>query len=98
MTADREMMGLGIYSLEPEKLERLTRFGHHPVWLSDSRRLLFTDSGAKLYLIDSQSRKTHEILSVAPHRIDTPTLSPDDRLMYFSVAVTEADIWLATLK
>jgi len=96
-TADAAPSGLGIYSLESEKLERLTDFGRAPVWLGDSRRLLFHDQG-KLYLIDNQTRKTREILSVAPHAIREVTLSRDDRLVYFSVAVTEADIWLATLE
>ena len=97
MTADSGMRGLGIYSLESEKLERLTRFGMHPVWLADSRRLLFTDQGSQLYSSTASPAKTREILSIAPYEIDTPTLSRDDRLMY-SVAVTEADIWLATLE
>ena len=89
--------GLGIYSLESENLERLADLGGGGVWLGDSRRLLFSDQG-KLYLLDSQSRKTREILSVVPHSIDTPALSRDDRLMYFSVVAREADIWLATLE
>lgn len=89
--------GLGIYSLESERVERLTDFGARPVWLGDSRRLLFPDQG-KIYLIDSQSRKIREILSLVPHGVDTPALSRDDRLMYFSVVMREADIWLATLE
>lgn len=67
------------------------------MWLGDSRRLLFQEQG-KLYLIDSQSRKTREIHSVAPHTLSGVTLSRDDRLMYFSVVATEADIWLATIE
>jgi Tol biopolymer transport system component len=95
--ADALPDGLGIYSLESEKLERLTRFGSDPVWVGDSRRLLFQNQG-KFYLIDRQTGKPREILSVAPHGVDGPTLSRDDRLMYFSVVVREADIWLATLE
>jgi Tol biopolymer transport system component len=97
--ADITPNGSGIYSLESGKLERLTGFGGTigPVWLRDSRRLLFQDQG-KLYLIDSQSKRTREILSVAPQEIDPPALSRDDRLIYFSIVVTEADIWLATLE
>ncbi len=94
---DATPYGLGIYSLESGKLERLADFGLRPVWLGDSRRLLFQNQG-KLYLIDSLTRKPREILSVFPNGIDTPSLSPDDRVMYFSVVATEADIWLATLE
>jgi len=95
--ADAALSELGIYSLESEKLERLTDFGGSPEWLGDSRRLLFQGQG-KLYLIDTQSRKSLEILSIAPHTISGVALSRDDRLVYFSVVVTEADIWLATLE
>jgi Tol biopolymer transport system component/predicted Ser/Thr protein kinase len=92
------VLGLGIYSLESERLERLNEFGYNLVWLGDSRRLLFQDHRGKLYLIDSQSRNSRsEILSVAPHTLSGMTLSRDDRRMYFSVIVKESDIWLATL-
>jgi hypothetical protein len=39
-------------------------FGSFPVWLSDSRRLLFQDQ-RKLYVIDSETKQFHEVLSVA---------------------------------
>ena len=68
------------------------------MWLNDSRRLLFQTQG-KLYLIDSQSKKIHEVLSVAPHEFGIGvTLPRDDRLIYFSLITTEADIWLMTLE
>lgn len=92
------VLGLGIYSLESERLERLAVFGYNPVWLGDSRRLLLQDHRGKLYLIDSQSRNSREILSVTPHSLNGATLSRDDRLIYFSLVVWEADIWLVTLE
>jgi hypothetical protein len=51
-----------------------------------------------LYVTDFRTRKVREILSAAPHDMDTPTLSRDDRLMYFCVDSYEADIWLATIE
>ncbi len=92
------VLGLGIYYLESERLERLAEFGYNPVWLGDSRRLLLQDHRGKLYLIDSQSRNSREILSVAPYSMSGLTLSRDDRLIYFSIVAYEADIWLATLE
>ena len=66
--------------------------------MSDSRRLLFVNQ-SKLYLIDSESKKIHEVLSVAPHEFGNGvTLPRDDRMIYFSLLTTEADIWLMTLK
>jgi Tol biopolymer transport system component len=91
------VLGLGIYSLGSDRLERLAEFGYNPVWLGDSRRLLMQDHRGKLYLVDSQSRRSHEILSVAPHSITGATRSRDDRQIYFSAVVWESDIWLASL-
>jgi len=65
--------------------------------LSDSRRLLFQQQ-SKLYLIDSQSKKVHEVLSVAPHEFGVGvTLPRDDRMIYYCLLTTEADIWLMRL-
>jgi Tol biopolymer transport system component len=86
-----------VYSLESGKVELLTHSGTDPVWLGDSRRLLLSHQG-KLYVVDSQTGKAREILSVAPYDMDSPALSQDDRLMYFSLVVKEADIWLATIE
>jgi hypothetical protein len=66
--------------------------------VNDRRRLLFQDQ-SKLYLVDSESKKFHEVLSVAPHSFGNGvTLSRDNRLIYFSVVTDEADIWLITLE
>jgi Tol biopolymer transport system component len=90
--------GVVVYSLESQQYEKLTDFGSQPVWLSDSRRLLFRRQD-KLYLIDSQSKKIRELLSVAPHESGVGvTLPHDDRLIYFSLLTTEADIWMMTLE
>jgi Tol biopolymer transport system component len=102
--------GIIVYSLESQQYEKLADFGTLfdspglqldevvPVWLSDSRRLLFHRQG-KLYLIDSQSKKVREVLSVAPSGFGYGiTLSRDDRLICFSLLTTEADIWLMSLE
>ena len=92
--------GVVVYYFESQQYEQLTDFGTNPVWLSDSRRILFNGRGTgKLYLVDSESKKVHEVLSVAPHDVrGGVTLSRDDRLIYFSPVTTEADIWLMSLE
>jgi hypothetical protein len=55
------------------------------------------DHRGNLQLLDSQSRDSHTILSVAPNSLGGAALSRDNRLIYMSVVVFEADIWLATL-
>lgn len=90
--------GILVYSLESRHYETLTDFGVRPVWLSDSRRLLFQHQG-KLSLSDSRSKKVRELLSVAPNSFgNAVTISGDDRLIYFSLVATEADIWLMSLE
>src|SRR3989454_3493698 len=42
-------VGIVVYSLESQQSEKVTDFGSFPVWLSDSRRLLFQRQ-SKLYL------------------------------------------------
>jgi len=92
------VVGLGIYSLESRQLERLPQIAYNPVWLRDSRRLLAQNHRGRLYVIDSQTKTSREILNVAPHALNGTTLSRDNRKLYLSVRVSEADIWLATLE
>jgi Tol biopolymer transport system component len=94
MDAPAGSTGIVLYSLDSREYQRITTFGWNPVWLSDSRRLLFQYEG-KIYLVDARSRKVREVLSVAPHEVeDNFGLSNDDRLILFGLVVTEADIWM----
>ncbi len=91
--------GISVYSLESQQFEKVTDFGLRPVWLSDSRRMLFQDLRARLYLVDSRSKKFREVLFVTPQDLGNGvTISRDDRLIYFSLVTTEADIWLMNLE
>jgi Tol biopolymer transport system component/predicted Ser/Thr protein kinase len=87
--------GVATYSPASRDYRRLTQHGSDPVWLSDSRRLLFLDHG-KIHMVDSESGNRHEILSLPSEEIERRgfCLSPDDRRIYFSVSSTEADVWL----
>ena len=84
--------------LQSERLEQLSQFGYNAVWLADSRRLFLQDHRGKLYIVDTQSGTSREILSVAPHSLSGITVSRDNRQVYFSTVVWESDIWLATLE
>ena len=90
--------GITVYSFDSKKFERLTEFGSYPRWLSDNRRLLFRYRD-KLYLVDSRTKKAREIFSVAPNLAASGlALARDDRVIYFPLWVTEADIWLMTMQ
>lgn len=97
--ADGSFAGIVTYSFDSRKFQQLTEFGHVTRWLSDSRRLLFNHQG-KLYLVDSRTKKVHEVLSVSPNEINPWHFgfTRDDRLIVVSLAVTEADIWLMSLE
>jgi hypothetical protein len=74
-------------------------FGRARVWLNDSQSLLFfrTDGMFLAHLADPHH--PHQLLSVAPDEISNGlSISRDNRTVVFGRKVTEADIWLATLK
>ena len=87
--------GIAVYTLASRSFRKLTAHGADSVWLSDSRRLLFLDRG-KIYLLDSDSGSTRELVSVMPEEVARRgfALSPDDGHIYFSVSTTEADVWM----
>ncbi|MBM3744354.1 MAG: hypothetical protein FJW34_00980 [Acidobacteria bacterium] len=99
LRAEGTVSGVSVYDLGSQKYETATAFGARPRWLSDSRRLLFVHQG-KIYLVDTKSGRIHEVLAVAPHEVQAYklSLSRDDRLLYFSVETTEADVWLMSLR
>jgi Tol biopolymer transport system component len=101
LRGDGKFSGIGIYSLENGDYTRVTDFGQSPFWLRDSRRLIFSSGPLRdgaVYLMDSQSRKVRQMISVAPNEVIGDAISPDNRWIYFTLQVTEADIWLANLR
>jgi eukaryotic-like serine/threonine-protein kinase len=89
--------GVVTYSLKSHQYERLTDFGEWPVWLRDSRRVLFVGNGKNFYIVDSRSKQAHKVFSVTRDIIGPPRLTRDGKTAYFSRRVTESDIWLLTL-
>ncbi len=87
-----------LYSLASHQYQRLTDFGEWPVWLPDSRRVLFVANGKAFYVVDSGSKQIRKVFSVARDIIGPPQLTRDGKTVYFSRRVTESDIWLLTLE
>ena len=77
-------------------MTRLADFGRSPVWLNDSRRLVFY-GGGKLFLIDSKTGETRQIYSVEPQKFQSFCVSHENRQIYFALTSTEADIWSASV-
>ena len=86
-----------VYTFENQSYEQLTSFGYKPVWLHDNRHLMFHAAG-RIYVVDSLTKKTQEILSAPPYDAQTVCPTRDDRLLYYSVVRTEADIWVLNLE
>lgn len=90
--------GIAVYSTEQQRYERLTDFGEWPVWLPDSRRILFVTRGREFHILDRTTRTTRTIFSVVRDTLGPPRLTRDGREAYFSRRITEADVWLATIR
>jgi Tol biopolymer transport system component len=88
--------GILTYSLRSKTFDRLTDFGAYPVWLPDSRRLMFVAGGRAFHVVDTRTRQVAQVFSVRRDIIGPPQLTRDGREAYFSRRVTEGDIWLAT--
>jgi eukaryotic-like serine/threonine-protein kinase len=85
--------GIGIHWLKDGSVLRLTNQGAAPVWLADSRRLLY-ETGIELHLIDSQTRSDQVIMRTDPYVIELGSRSGGVRdWIYFSLLTNEADIW-----
>jgi len=97
-TAGLDEKGIIIYSLRTNRYERLTDYGEWPVWLPDSRRLLFVSRGREFHVIDTETKQSRKIYSSSRDVLGPPQLSRDGRAMYFTRRVTESDIWMLTFK
>jgi len=89
--------GILTYSLRSHGFDRVTDFGGYPVWLPDSRHLMFVSGGHEFYVADTHTKSVHKVFSVQRDIIGPPQLTRDGRQAYFSRRVTEGDIWLLTL-
>ena len=91
--------GIGVYEETSGKYDWFTDFGDWPVWLKDNRRLLFVSQG-KVFLFDTATRKYQPVLTVTDQDVDigSPSLSADNRVLFFTFVSAEADVWLMTLE
>jgi len=90
--------GISIYSTEAQTYERLIEFGEWPVWMPDSRHILFVNGGREFLILDVPTGTPKRIFSVFRDTLGPPRPTRDGREVYFSRRVTEADVWLATLQ
>jgi Tol biopolymer transport system component len=85
-----------VYSFDTKTYSRIAD-GTWPVWLGDSRRLVYM-YGGRLFLVDTVAPQPREILARPGEVLGDPSLTRDGRQLYFTHATTGADIWLMTFK
>ena len=93
------MIGIFVESAETGERRRLTDSGGLPVWLSDSRRLLYLDAGA-IRLLDTTTGRSSVVIPAvrAPRQIDHFDVSMDDAFIVVTETSSQSDIWLMTEK
>jgi WD40 repeat protein len=89
--------GVYTYSFTSGRFTRLSNIGQSQAWLKDGRRVLYSHRG-RLFVVDIISKKSREIMSVAPDDFDSVALSADNRTMYYTRQTQQGDIWLMTFK
>src|SRR6185369_7683123 len=85
------------YSFETNQYEKLTQFGTGAMWLPDSTRFVFIFE-KKIYLGDIKTKRVREIFSSGENDIRSVDISPDGKVLYYSVYTSESDIWLLDLE
>jgi Tol biopolymer transport system component len=88
---------LHVFDFETKTYENLNVRSGRPIWLSDNRRLLYELDG-RLHVVDTQTKKSHEILSADPFTITTICPTRDASTLYYTLQKTEADVWLMSLE
>ncbi|MGB5872213.1 MAG: protein kinase [Bacteroidota bacterium] len=95
---DSPIPGIVIYSMERQEYSVIIDRGIIPLWLSDSRRLIFFDSG-QMYLVDRTTGRMQDLgFSDEDWTVgEGYSISADNRTLYYSKADVESDIWQATV-
>jgi Tol biopolymer transport system component len=90
--------GVVIYTFATRKYEQLTDFGQWPVWLPDSRRILFVSGGSAFYVVDAETKAVQRVFSVDRDVVGPPQITVDGKSIYYTRRVTEADLYLMSLR
>jgi serine/threonine protein kinase/Tol biopolymer transport system component len=89
--------GAAIYSLATGTYEAVLEGGVKPVWLPDSRTILYLREG-KILAYDMRSRATRVVLEPPGGSAFTGVdVSSDGRTLYLLRDAEEADVWLLTM-
>jgi Tol biopolymer transport system component len=85
-----------VYSVGSRNYESL-KGGTSPVWLNDSRRLIYASNG-RLFIADTVLKAARELLAMPEDELDLPRLSRDNLTLYFTRGGTESDLWMMRVR
>jgi Tol biopolymer transport system component len=95
--AESEKRHIGFFSLESNEYTIVVENSVDvPSWLPDSRHFVYA-SRRTIFLVDSDSREVKELFSNPLVDIRSPFVSRDGKLLYYTAANDESDIWLLDL-
>ena len=80
---------VGYFSFETNQYEKVTEFGGSAMWLADSTRFVFLLNN-KVYLGDVNTKRVREIFSTGENEIRSVDISPDGKLLYFTISPRRA--------
>jgi Tol biopolymer transport system component len=90
--------GIVVYTFSTRKYERVAEFGEWPVWLPDSRRVLFVANGKEYWVVDTRTKRTRKIYTAPRGVLGPARLTRDGRMAVFPLRLLEADIYLLTFE
>jgi Tol biopolymer transport system component len=85
--------GIAIYDFRKSTFKKLTETGLSPVWLNDSRRILF-HTRDQVVLLDSETGASKYVLTAPLALFSAVAVSPDNRALYVALKAAESNIWL----
>jgi Tol biopolymer transport system component len=91
-------VGVYVYSVQARRFDRYSEIGEWPVWLPDSRHVLFVSRGREFHVLDTRTRTSRLVYSSQRDTLGPPRVTRDGRSAFFSRRVTESDIWLINLQ
>ena len=92
-TFSGEPMKAGYFSFSEQRYVPLVDTSYYPMWLPDSRRMLFASRGG-ISVVDIESKKITEIARLPEGEMTGLGISDDGTLIYYVVDEEEADIWM----
>jgi Tol biopolymer transport system component/DNA-binding winged helix-turn-helix (wHTH) protein len=89
--------GVAVYDIGSRTYRRVAA-GASPVWLKNQRSMLLFSRRYELAALDMTTGKPHRLLPELGKIHPPVTLSADNRMLFFTVMLNQAEIWTAELR